>query len=91
MTLPYDPVPLIKERLRSEILAVAGKWPQEVGAYLLGLDQPRMSNLERGRIDRFGVTKLIRLLAMVDRRVDVTVTDVATKPLRPFAPRRKSL
>ena len=90
MPLSEDPIPRVKEQLRLEILAVVGKWPQEVGAYLLGIDQPRMSDLERGRLDRFSITKLIRLLAHIDQRVEVKVTNTATKPLRPFARRPRS-
>ena len=85
MAIAEDPIPRVKEQLRVEILAAVGMWRQEVGAYLLGIDQPRMSDLERGRLDRFSVTKLIQMLAKIDRRVDLAVTVTTTKPLRPYA------
>ena len=52
-----DPIPALKERLRERILADVHEWPQEVAAQALGLDQPRMSDLQRGRLERFSLEK----------------------------------
>lgn len=68
-----DPIPYLKEQLRDEIVALVGDWDQYVAARRLGTDQPRMSDLKRGRLERFSLEKLIRLLANVDQTVEITV------------------
>jgi len=55
---------LIKER----------KLTQKKAAKLLGVTQPRISDLKRGKIDLFSIDALVEMLA----RLDVTVT-VKTK------------
>lgn len=77
-----DPVPRLKEELRQEILAAVGRRNQFVAAGILGIYEARMSNIERGRLERFSLQKLIRLLAGINRRVDLTVTVVGPLPTR---------
>ena len=85
-----DPIPELKERLRQAILAEVGKWSQVTAAAILHIDQARMSNLERGRLKRFSVEKLIRILAVIDQRVDITVVNVSKGRLRVFdSPHRR--
>jgi predicted XRE-type DNA-binding protein len=48
---------------------------------MLGVDEARMSNLEHGRLERFSLQKLVRLLARINRRVDLTVVTVGPLPL----------
>jgi predicted XRE-type DNA-binding protein len=43
-------------------------------AKLLGISQPRISDLLRGRIELFGVDALIDMLARLGRKVRVVVT-----------------
>ena len=52
-----DPIPALKNQLRERILADVSDWPQQVAAGILHLDQPRMSDLERGRLERFGIIR----------------------------------
>jgi len=54
--------------------------PVTVAARRLGIDAARMCDLRRGRITRFSVERLIRILATVDRGVTLTV--VLTGPER---------
>jgi hypothetical protein len=68
-----DPIPYLKEQLRHEIVALVGDWDPYVAAARLGTDQPRMSDLKRGRLERFSLEKLIRLLVNVDQTVEITV------------------
>lgn len=68
-----DPIPDLKEQLRREILSLVGCWDQYVAAGRLGIDQPRMSDLKRGRLERFSLEKLIRLLANIDQSVEIVV------------------
>src|SRR5688500_16908840 len=60
-----DPIPDLKEQLRREIVSLVGSWHQYVAAARLGIDQPRMSDLKRGRLERFSLEKLSRVLAHV--------------------------
>ena len=52
----------------------ARRLKQAEAARLLGVTQPRVSDLVRGRIDRFSVDSLIDMLARLGVRVKVVVT-----------------
>jgi predicted XRE-type DNA-binding protein len=77
-----DPIPALKEQLARSILAATGRMPQLGAARMLGLDESRMSNIEHGRLERFSLQKLIRLLARINRRTDLTVVIVGPLPRR---------
>lgn len=47
---------------------------QATAARLLGVTQPRVSDLMRGKIDRFSVDSLIEMLGHAGARVSVVVT-----------------
>ena len=79
-----DPIPRLKAQLRQAILADVGRLNQLVAAHMLGVDQARMSNIELGRLERFSLQKLIRLLARLNRRVDLTVVVVGPLPGRGY-------
>src|SRR6266545_4186514 len=79
-----DPIPSLKEQLRQSILAETGRINQLAAARMLGVDEARMSNLEHGRLERFSLQKLIRLLARINRRVDLTVVSVGPLSWRRF-------
>ena len=68
-----DPIPDLKEQLRREIVALVGRWEPSVAARRLGTDQPRMSDLKRGRLERFSLQGLFRMLANVEQSVEITV------------------
>lgn len=84
MALFRDPIPELKEHLASEILAIVGHINQHVAARILGIDQPRMSDLMYARLQRFSASKLIRILAHIDRRVDIIVVNEGPAVLRWF-------
>ncbi|MEO7503058.1 MAG: XRE family transcriptional regulator [Gemmatimonadaceae bacterium] len=75
-----DTIPALKEQLRQSILAEVGERNQLTLALALGIDKPRMSNLQHGHLERFSLEKLIRLLANINRRVDLTVVRVGPIP-----------
>jgi predicted XRE-type DNA-binding protein len=75
-----DPIPGLKEQLRQSILADTGLMNQLAAAHMLGVDEARMSNIERGRLKHFSLQKLIRLLARMNRRVDLAVVVVGPLP-----------
>ena len=55
-------------------LIEAQKLTQAAAAKLLGVTQPRVSDLMRGKIDRFSVDSLIEMLGHAGARVSVAVT-----------------
>jgi predicted XRE-type DNA-binding protein len=50
---------------------------QKEAAKLLGVSQPRISDLVRGKIDRFTIDMLINMLSRVGIMVDITVKKAA--------------
>ncbi len=46
---------------------------QSVAAELLGIHQSRVSDLVRGKIDRFSIDMLVKLLAKTGRHVEIKV------------------
>lgn len=71
-----DPVPALKRQLADAIVAIANQTNFHVAAPALGIDTARLSDLRRGRVNRFSIDRLIRILAVVDRRVDAKVVTV---------------
>jgi predicted XRE-type DNA-binding protein len=65
-------------RIRSELMARLRKVIDDEGltqaraARLLGVSQPRVSDLARGRIDQFSIDALVNMLAKAGIRVTVT-------------------
>jgi predicted XRE-type DNA-binding protein len=75
-----DPIPALKEQLAKAILTETQRLNQLYAARILGLDEPRMSNLEHGKLERFSLQKLIRLLARINRRVEMSILVVGPLP-----------
>ena len=71
-----DPIAALKRQLADQILAIANTLDFFIAASLLELDPSRLSDLRRGRVARFSVERLIRILTTVGRRVDITVSTV---------------
>ncbi len=46
---------------------------QSDAAELLGIQQSRVSDLVRGKIDRFSIDMLVKLLAKTGRRVEIKI------------------
>ena len=74
-----DPIPPLKQQLAREIVALTDGWSQWNAASLLELDQPRMSNLRRAKLDCFSLDRLVRLLWRLDRRLEVTLVDTGRR------------
>jgi len=72
-------------RIRSELIARLRKLiedeelTQARAARLLGVSQPRVSDLVRGRIDLFSIDALVNMLAKVGFRVRVHTTRARTR------------
>jgi len=67
---------LVKARLAAEIARIVGRkgWTQARAAKVTGLDQPKVSNLLRGRLQGFSTDRLLQVLNRLGRRVEVRVS-----------------
>jgi len=74
-----DPIPTLKQNVASAIVAHLEGWTQEMAAELIRTDQPRVSDLRRGRFERFALEQLVRFATRLG--ADVTVA-VAWDPLK---------
>ena len=70
-------------KLRSELMVALTrqikreKWTQAEAAKLLGVTQPRISNLVRGKINSFGLDMLVKMAAAAGLRVRMQVKKAA--------------
>jgi predicted XRE-type DNA-binding protein len=71
---PIDPIPPLKQQLGAELAKLLAGWNADDIAVVIGTDRPRISELRRGRLARFSLETLIRYLARLQHRVDMTVT-----------------
>ncbi|MCU7924243.1 MAG: helix-turn-helix domain-containing protein [Candidatus Thiodiazotropha sp. (ex Dulcina madagascariensis)] len=68
------------EKLRLVLLASLREWfrnsglTQDEAAKLMGIKQPVLNDAIRGRYQKFTMDRLVRLLAAVGMRVNITVT-----------------
>jgi predicted XRE-type DNA-binding protein len=72
---------LAKAKLAARIVQIieARKLSQIQAAKLLGIDQPKVSQIYRGRLDDFSLERLMRLLTALDQNIRIVVED---KPRR---------
>ena len=76
-----DPIPALKRQLGAEIAKlIDGSSPTNV-YFRLGIDQPRVSELRRRKLDRFSLESLIRFVHRLDQHVEITTTDRHRKKL----------
>lgn len=68
-----DPVLILKRQLAREIASLAAPVHQIAAAYTFGVDQPLISRLVHGQVDRVSLDRLIRMLHHVGRPVTLTV------------------
>ena len=67
-------------RIRSDLMIELSQliqnkgWTQVQAAELMGVSQPRISDLVRGKIDRFSIDSLIAMLGSAGVRVRITTT-----------------
>jgi predicted XRE-type DNA-binding protein len=54
-----------------------GKWTQAKAAKLLGVTQPRISNLMRGKINSFGLDMLVKMAIAAGLQVSLKVKKAA--------------
>jgi predicted XRE-type DNA-binding protein len=73
VTTREDPIPPLKRQLAQLVVERIDGWSQIYAAELLGTDQPRLSDLRRGRLDRFSLEQLIRFVSRVYGQVEIRV------------------
>jgi predicted XRE-type DNA-binding protein len=77
MGLPDAESRLVKSRLAQQIcrLIRAAKLSQQQAAEKLGIDQPKISALVRGRLKEFSTERLMRFIAALDQDVVITIRE----------------
>ncbi|MGH7636993.1 MAG: XRE family transcriptional regulator [Gemmatimonadaceae bacterium] len=68
-----DPVEELKLQLAVELVRAIDGWTPGQLIYRITIDQPRVSDLRRGRLERISLARLIRWLAEMGFDVDLTV------------------
>ena len=68
-----DPVPMLKQQIARAILEHLESGGQVNLADRIGVDQPRASDLQRGRLQRFSLQQLVRFAARADGEVTINI------------------
>ena len=63
---PVDPIPELKRQAGAEVARRLGSGNAHDIAAWLGTDQPRISDLRRGKLDRFSLETLLRFVSRLD-------------------------
>lgn len=62
------------------------RWTQAVAARAMGVTQPRISDLKRGKLDRFSLDMLVQMLTRAGVEVKIVVGSAkGPRPARPTA------
>ena len=80
--IPNADLALAKAQLVQRIrdLIAERKLTQAQAAELLGLDQPKVSALVRGRVRGYTIDRLFRFLTALGQRVEITIRPIAKDP-----------
>ncbi|HVX41869.1 MAG TPA: XRE family transcriptional regulator [Gemmatimonadaceae bacterium] len=85
----HDPIPELKRQLGAEIAPLVTGWNSDDIGAIIGTDRARISELRRGKLDRFSLETLIRFLDRLRCTVELRVTPrplFAHRPARGAAP-----
>jgi len=76
--VPNPDLALAKAKLVQQILDAIRdrKLTQAKAAELLGLDQPKVSALVRGRVEGYSIDRLFKFLNLLGRQIEITVRPV---------------
>jgi predicted XRE-type DNA-binding protein len=83
--LGFDPEESENLRVRADLMIELSRlieskgWTQEEAAEIMGVSQPRISDLIRGKIDRFSIDSLVSMLgsAGIGVRISTSAKSVA--------------
>lgn len=64
----------LKRQIAGAIVCAIDGWTQGNAAGLLGIDQPRISDLRNGRLERFSLDQLVTLLTRADASVELVIS-----------------
>ncbi len=79
-----DPIEALKRELGADVARLTAGWNAWDIAVLMGTDQPRVSDLRRGKFARFSVTALLRFLHRLNQRIEIRLMDESLwRPPRP--------
>lgn len=75
LKLPRPVDALAKAELAQKIVAIVHqqRLTQTQAAAILGIDQPKVSALMRGRLSGFSIERLLRFLLLLGRDVEITI------------------
>jgi predicted XRE-type DNA-binding protein len=76
----------LKERLAEELLALLDGWDQTDAAAQVGLRQPDISLLRSGRLERFSVGRLLRLIAARGYHIEIALRPVGRPTVKRVTP-----
>lgn len=68
---------LLRSELMSQVREVARGYTQQEAAKMLGITQPRLNQLLKGKISLFSLDALVNMLAKAGMRVSMTVKKAA--------------
>ena len=74
-----DPIPALKQQAVRALVPLIEGWSRDYSAALIGVERARILDLQRGKLDRFSLERLIRFLvrtgAGVELRIDAPSAD----------------
>ena len=75
LNLPHADDLLAKAELAAKIIAEIQRrrLTQSQAAAILGIDQPKVSALKQGKLSGFSIERLMRLLLVLGRDIEITV------------------
>jgi len=71
-----DPIPELKRELAADLVRIMASYRTTDLLANIRIDQPRVSDLRRGRLERISVERLIRWLSQMGYRVEFTIAKV---------------
>ena len=77
-----DPIPELKRQAAEALVKELDGWNSHFMAATIGTDQPRISDIRRGRLHRFSLETLIRYLTRLSQRVELHITRAPPKPVQ---------
>ena len=73
MTNP-DPIPILKQQIAASVVERLDGWTQPMAAELLRTDQPRVSDLRRGNLERLSLAQLVRFATRLRGTVSIDIS-----------------
>ena len=75
-----DPISALKEQAAGALVPLVERWSRGDAAALIGIERERIAELCRGKLDRFSLERLIRLLVRAGARVELRIAPPSTGP-----------